>query len=86
LAVYYKVFKKSFAMVFQILLCGECYENVCTLKTYKLSSVEVVERWVACTPLSVNGLVTLVTQYHSGYHCKAIFKTPCITSGSRIEP
>jgi hypothetical protein len=23
-------FKKSFTMVFQMLLCGECYENVCT--------------------------------------------------------
>jgi hypothetical protein len=26
----YRVFKKNFAMVFRMLLCGECYENICT--------------------------------------------------------
>jgi hypothetical protein len=37
-------FKNNFTVVFQMLLCGECYENVYTLKAYKLSFVEQLER------------------------------------------
>jgi hypothetical protein len=29
---------------------------------------------------------TLATQQHLEYHCKALFETPCITSGSHIQP
>jgi hypothetical protein len=32
------------------------------LKAYKLSIVEGVERWILCTPLSVDVLVALATQ------------------------
>jgi hypothetical protein len=40
----YRAFqKKSFTMVFQMLLCDECYENVYTLKAYKLFIVQGVE-------------------------------------------
>jgi hypothetical protein len=31
-------------------------------KAYKLSFIEDVERWIVCTPLSVNVFVTLATQ------------------------
>jgi hypothetical protein len=54
-------FKKRFTMAFQMLLCGECYENV----SY-------------CTLFSVNVFVTLLTQWHLEYYCKALFETPCI--------
>jgi hypothetical protein len=46
--------KKIFTMVFQMLRCGECYENVQT--------IQGVERWIACAPLSVNVFVTLDIQ------------------------
>jgi hypothetical protein len=29
-------------------------------------------------PLSVNVIVTLATQYHLEYHCKALSEAPCI--------
>jgi hypothetical protein len=45
-----------------------------------------VERWIVCTPLSVNVFVTIATHQHLEYHCKALFEIPCITSGSHIEP
>jgi hypothetical protein len=54
-------------MVFQILLCGECYENVQD------------EQWIVCTYLSVNAFITLATHSHLEYHCKALFKTLCIS-------
>jgi hypothetical protein len=54
----YRVFKNSFTMVLQMLLCDECYEDV---------------------------FVTLATQKHLEYHCKALFEVPCITTGSQIE-
>jgi hypothetical protein len=60
-------------MVFEMLLCGEF------TKTF-------VERWIVCTSLGVNVFITLTTEYHLEYHCKAVFETPYITSGSRIEP
>jgi hypothetical protein len=41
-----------------MLLRVEYYENVHTLKAYK---VQTVERWIVCTPLSVNVFVTLTT-------------------------
>jgi hypothetical protein len=37
-------------------------------------------------PLSVNVFVTLATQQHLEYNCKALSETPCIIIGSRIEP
>jgi hypothetical protein len=58
-----------------MLFCGECYENV-----------QDVEQWIVYTPLSVNVFVTLATQKHLEYHCKALFETPRITSESHIEP
>jgi hypothetical protein len=73
-------------MVFQMLLCGECYEEHLHLKAYKLFIIQGVKLWIVCTPLSVKAFVTLATQQHLEYHCKALFKTPCITSGSHIEP
>jgi hypothetical protein len=54
-------------MIFQMMLCGECYENV-------------------SSPLIVNVFITLATQLHLKYHYKTLFETPCITSGSHIEP
>jgi hypothetical protein len=36
-----------------------------------------VERWIVCTPLSVNVFVTLATQQHLEYHCKALSEKPC---------
>jgi hypothetical protein len=62
-------------MVFQMLLCGECYENF----------FEHLERWIVCTPLSVNVFVRLVTQYQLKYHCEAPFETPSITTESQVE-
>jgi hypothetical protein len=55
----YRVFKKRFRMVFQMLLCGEYYENL-YLNAYKLSVAHRVQRWIVCTLLSVN--VLLATQ------------------------
>jgi hypothetical protein len=60
-------------MVFQMLLCGECFENVCILRRTNYPSVKVL-----------NG--TLATQQHLEYHCEALYETPCITSESNIEP
>jgi hypothetical protein len=66
--------KNSFTVVFQMLPCGECYENV-----------QRVERWIACTPLSVKFFVTVATQLHLEYHGKDLFETPCIsTDGTRV--
>jgi hypothetical protein len=41
---------------------------------------EAVERWIVCTPLSVNVFVTLSSQQPLEYHCKSLFETPCINS------
>jgi hypothetical protein len=38
-------------MVFQMLLCGECNENI----------VYHLEQWIVCTPLSINVFVTIAT-------------------------
>jgi hypothetical protein len=48
--------------------------------------IQDVERWIVCTPLSVNVFQTLATQQHLEYRCKDLFETPCITSESHIEP
>jgi hypothetical protein len=45
-----------------------------------------LEKWIVCTPLSVNVFLTLATQEHLEYHYKALFETPYITNGSQIEP
>jgi hypothetical protein len=52
-------------MIFQMLLHG----------------VRGVERWIVCIPSSADVFVTLATQQHLEYHCKALFET----SGSHIE-
>jgi hypothetical protein len=72
-------FKKSFTMVFQMLLCGECL-------AYRLSILQLLEWWIICTPLSVNFFVTLTTQQHLEYHREGLSEIPYITSGSHIEP
>jgi hypothetical protein len=43
------------------------------------------ERWAVCTPFAVNVFATLATQEHLEYHCKALFRTPCIWKQS-IQP
>jgi hypothetical protein len=58
-------------MVFQMLLCGVAKK----LYTYKLSMSQGAERWIVCTPLSINVFVTLAA--HLEYHRKTIFETPC---------
>jgi hypothetical protein len=72
-------------MALQMLLCGECYENVYT-KAYKLNVVKHLERRIVYTPLSINVIVTLATQQHLECQCKVLFETPCIITGSHIEP
>jgi hypothetical protein len=61
---------------------SKCY---CVASVTKLSFFQGDERWLVCTPLSVNVSVTLAKQQHLDYHCKALFETSCITSGSHIE-
>jgi hypothetical protein len=58
-------------MIFQMLLSGQCYENVYNLNTLNVDSLYV----------SVNVFVTLATQQHLEYHCKSLFNTPCILTG-----
>jgi hypothetical protein len=60
-----------------MLLCGECYENVYTFYAYKLFIIQGVERWLVCKPLSVSVFVTLASQFHLEYRCKAFFETLC---------
>jgi hypothetical protein len=64
-------FKKSFAIVFQMLLSGECYENV-----HKLSTVRGVERWIVCKPLSVRIARTaaLLLVYQEEFSCIELMK------------
>jgi hypothetical protein len=50
-----------------------------------LSIVQIVEGWTVCTPLSVNVFVALGTLTF-GIPLQALFETPCIPSGSHIEP
>jgi hypothetical protein len=50
-----------------------------------IPNVTYKHRWIVCTPLSLNIFVTLASQYHLEYHCIALFETPRITIGSRIE-
>jgi hypothetical protein len=38
----YRVLQKEFAMVIQVLLCGECYENVYTKRRIKYSSFKML--------------------------------------------
>jgi hypothetical protein len=56
------------------------------LKVYKLSIVHGVERWIVCTPLSVNVFETLSTKKHLEYHCKALLVTSYVTNETHIEP
>jgi hypothetical protein len=39
-------FKKIYIMVFQMLLCCVCYENVYTLR--RTNAVQHLERWIVC--------------------------------------
>jgi hypothetical protein len=68
------VSKKSFTMVFQMLLRGALRKHL-HLKPYKLSFDQGVEWWIACTPISINVFVTPATKQHLKYHCKALFET-----------
>jgi hypothetical protein len=56
------------------------------LKAYKLSIVQHLEVWIVCISLNINVHVTLATEQHLEYHCKAFFKTLCITNGRHNEP
>jgi hypothetical protein len=49
------------------------YSKCCCVASVKETSTLKV-----CTPLSVNVFVTLATQQHMEYHCKALFETLCI--------
>jgi magnesium-transporting ATPase (P-type) len=77
--ILYRVFQKSFTMVFQMLLFAECYKNAYTEKRKTTH-----EWWIVFPLLSVNFFVTLATQYRLEYSCKALFETPCIILN--IEP
>jgi hypothetical protein len=55
------------------------------LKEYKLFIVQYLQRRTVCTALSVNIFVTLATQYHLEYHCKALSELPSINSETCIE-
>jgi hypothetical protein len=55
-----------------------------TLNAYKLSIVQRVRWWIVCTPLSINVFITLATQKHLEYNCKALLETLCITGSSHI--
>jgi hypothetical protein len=59
------VSKKSFAMVFQMLLCGELRKGL-YLKAYKLSILQHLEQSLVYEPLSVNVFIILVTQLTFG--------------------
>jgi hypothetical protein len=50
----YRVFKKR-----ALQLYSKCY---CVMSVTKTFTLKVVERWIVCTPLSVNVFVTLATQ------------------------
>jgi hypothetical protein len=63
-----------------------CFKKNFTVVFGKVLCGDYVERWIVCTPLSINVFITLATRYHLEYHCKALFKIICITSGSHIEP
>jgi hypothetical protein len=54
--------KISFTVVFQMLTVWLMLRKYLHLNAYKLSIVQGVERWIACTPLSVNVFVTFDTQ------------------------
>jgi hypothetical protein len=43
------------------------------------SNCYTLNGFIVCTPLSIKVFVTLATQSHLEYHCKALFETPCIT-------
>jgi hypothetical protein len=63
-----------------MLLCGVLRKRL-HLTAYRLFIIqcfEGVERWVVCTPLSVNVFVTLATQQRFQHNCKALFETLCI--------
>jgi hypothetical protein len=41
----------------------------------RLHFIQHLEQWIVCMPLSVNVFVTLTTQQHLEYHCKALLNT-----------
>jgi hypothetical protein len=43
--------------------------------TINIMPIQGAERWIFCTPLSVNVFVTLAIEQHTEYHCKALFET-----------
>jgi hypothetical protein len=48
------------------------------VQTIHCSTLFNLERWIVCTPLSVNVFVTLTTQYHLEYHFKVLLKHPTL--------
>jgi hypothetical protein len=42
--------------------------------------LEYLERWIVCTPLSVNVFITLATKWHMEYHCKAFMSHSLLPS------
>jgi hypothetical protein len=47
------------------------YEKTLHLKAYKLSIVQVLGRWIVCTPLSVNVSVTFATPVFASIELQA---------------
>jgi hypothetical protein len=71
-----RCYKKSFTIVFQLLLCGERYANIYIYR--RTNYFQHLEQWIVCTPYIVNVFVIPATQQHSEYHRKALFETYCI--------
>jgi cobalamin biosynthesis protein CobD/CbiB len=54
-------------------------------KAYKVSVVQGVERWIVCTPFSVNVFVTLAKQQHFEYTSEALFKSRCVLLVTTVQ-
>jgi hypothetical protein len=61
------------------------FVSMCKMNTGCFKRAYNLERWIFCTPLSVNVSVTLTTEQHLEYNCKIFFETPCIISGSHMN-
>jgi hypothetical protein len=69
-------FTKSFTVV------SNCHCVASVTKSFTLKGVQTIrccrcQHWIVCK-LLINVFVTLVTQQHFKYHCKALFETSCI--------
>jgi hypothetical protein len=85
-AAIYRVFRKELCNDIPNVTVWPVLRKRLHLKAYKLSIFHGIERWIVCTASRTNIFLALATQQHFEYNCKAIFETPCITSGSHIEP